>query len=230
MKILIVEDEPSLREIMVRTLTREQYIVEQAADYAAALDKIAAYDYDCILLDIMLPGLDGFEVCRRLRAEKDVPILMVSAKREDIDKIRGLGLGADDYIIKPFSPMELVARVKAHIARYERLTAGAQAANAAVIHCGNLTIETDKHRVFVGPKEVTLTHKDFELLVFLARNQGIVFSRERLFEKVWGYDAEGDTATVMVHINRIREKIEPDPSHPIYIETVWGAGYRMKEC
>lgn len=228
--ILIIEDNQEIAELERDFLEAAGITAEIAETGTDGLDRALHQDYDLVLLDIMLPGLDGFEVCRRLRAEKDVPILMVSAKREDIDKIRGLGLGADDYIIKPFSPMELVPRVKAHIARYERLTAGAQAANAAVIHCGNLTIETDKHRVFVGPKEVTLTHKDFELLVFLARNQGIVFSRERLFEKVWGYDAEGDTATVMVHINRIREKIEPDPSHPIYIETVWGAGYRMKEC
>ncbi len=179
----------------------------------------------------MLPGIDGFHICRRIREEKEVPILMVSAKREDMDKIRGLGLGADDYIIKPFSPTELVARVKAHITRYERLTGKAQqkAADGEVLRSGDLEIYVDKHRVYVKGQEISLTNREFELLVFLAKHPGLVFSRDRLFERVWGLDAEGDTATVMVHINRIREKIEPDPAKPIYIETVWGAGYRFKE-
>lgn len=179
----------------------------------------------------MLPRMDGFQVCREIRAQKDVPILMVSAKREDIDKIRGLGLGADDYISKPFSPSELVARVKAHISRYERLTsrAGAAPKDEDVLKVGELEIHLKKHRVFSQGKEAFLTNREFELLAFLAKHPGIVFSRERIFDRVWGLDAAGDTATVMVHINRIREKIEPDPTQPIYIETVWGAGYRFAE-
>ena len=179
----------------------------------------------------MLPRMDGFQVCREIRAQKDVPILMVSAKREDIDKIRGLGLGADDYISKPFSPSELVARVKAHISRYERLTSRASAApkDEDVLKVGELEIHLKKHRVFSQGKEAFLTNREFELLAFLAKHPGIVFSRERIFDRVWGLDAAGDTATVMVHINRIREKIEPDPTQPIYIETVWGAGYRFAE-
>lgn len=200
------------------------------ADFAAENTERLA-ERGLILLDIMLPGTDGFHICRRIREEKEVPILMVSAKREDMDKIRGLGLGADDYIIKPFSPTELVARVKAHITRYERLMGKAQqkAADGEVIRSGDLEIYVDKHRVYVKGEEIALTNREFELLVFLAKHPGLVFSRDRLFERVWGLDAEGDTATVMVHINRIREKIEPDPAKPIYIETVWGAGYRFKE-
>ena len=180
----------------------------------------------------MLPGTDGFHICRRIREEKEVPILMVSAKREDMDKIRGLGLGADDYIIKPFSPTELVARVKAHIQRYERLTGKSrpETGNGEVLTSGDLEIYVDKHRVYVKGREISLTNREFELLVFLAKHPGLVFSRDRLFERVWGLDAEGDTAPVMVHINRIREKIEPDPAKPMYIETVWGAGYRFKDA
>ena len=228
-KILIVEDEQNIVDILSFNLGREGYDTVEAYDGPTGLKLALEENPDLILLDLMLPGMDGFHICKRIRAEKEVPILMVSAKREDIDKIRGLGLGADDYIIKPFSPPELVARVKAHITRYERLTRSASPADGAVIRSGELEIYVDKHRVFAGGREVTLTNKEFELLVFLAQNKGLVFSRDRLFEKVWGLDAEGDTATVMVHINRIREKIEPDPANPIYIETVWGAGYRFRE-
>lgn len=177
----------------------------------------------------MLPGVDGFQICREVRKVRETPILMVSAKREDIDKIRGLGLGADDYIIKPFSPGELVARVKAHLVRYERLTKGRSGRQPKILQAGALEIQLETHRVYVDGKEVVLTHREFELLAFLAENPGIVFSRDKLFERVWGFDAVGDTATVMVHVNRIREKIEPDPAKPIYIETVWGAGYRFQD-
>ena len=227
--ILIVEDEQNIVDILSFNLSREGYQTLEALDGPTGLQLALEQNPDLILLDLMLPGMDGFHICKRIRAEKEVPILMVSAKREDIDKIRGLGLGADDYISKPFSPPELVARVKAHITRYERLTRSASPADGTVIRSGELEIYVDKHRVFAGGREVTLTNKEFELLVFLAQNKGLVFSRDRLFEKVWGLDAEGDTATVMVHINRIREKIEPDPAKPIYIETVWGAGYRFRE-
>lgn len=229
--ILIVEDEKQIARFLQMELEHEGYECGIEYNGAAALDRIGQEHFDLILLDIMLPGTDGFHICRRIREEKEVPILMVSAKREDMDKIRGLGLGADDYIIKPFSPTELVARVKAHITRYERIMGKAQqkAADGEVIRSGDLEIYVDKHRVYVKGEEIALTNREFELLVFLAKHPGLVFSRDRLFERVWGLDAEGDTATVMVHINRIREKIEPDPAKPIYIETVWGAGYRFKE-
>ena len=173
----------------------------------------------------MLPGVDGFQICREIRKSKETPILIVSAKREDIDKIRALGLGADDYVIKPFSPNELTARVKAHIARYERLTGKSNDKN---LHFGNLEIQPEARRVFSDGKEISLKNKEFELLLFLAQNPNIVFSKDRLFDRIWGLDSMGDTATVMVDINRIREKIEPVPSNPKYIETIWGAGYRFK--
>lgn len=230
-RILIIEDNKEITELERDYLEANDFEVDIAEDGVTGLEKALADEYNLILLDIMLPRMDGFQVCREIRAQKDVPILMVSAKREDIDKIRGLGLGADDYISKPFSPSELVARVKAHISRYERLTsrAGAAPKDEDVLKVGELEIHLKKHRVFSQGKEAFLTNREFELLVFLAKHPGIVFSRERIFDRVWGLDAAGDTATVMVHINRIREKIEPDPTQPIYIETVWGAGYRFTE-
>lgn len=230
-RILIIEDDLGIAELERDYLEANGFAVAIETDGAAGEKKALNEAYDLILLDIMLPGRDGFQLCRTIREKKDIPILMVSARQEDIDKIRGLGLGADDYIIKPFSPTELVARVKAHITRYERLTGKAQqkAADGEVLRSGDLEIYVDKHRVYVKGQEISLTNREFELLVFLAKHPGLVFSRDRLFEHVWGLDAEGDTATVMVHINRIREKIEPDPAKPIYIETVWGAGYRFKE-
>ena len=175
----------------------------------------------------MLPGMDGFAVCRRLREETDIPILMVTARREDIDKIRGLGLGADDYIKKPFSPSVLVARVRARLARYERLTGGQKKANLE-LRAGSLRLNTVTRRVFVDEREVELKNREYELLQFLMLHPDMVFSREDLYEKIWGLDAMGDNATVAVHINRVREKIEPDPGRPRYIQTVWGAGYRFK--
>ncbi|MCU6715023.1 response regulator transcription factor [Megasphaera butyrica] len=230
-RILIIEDNKEITELERDYLEANDFEVDIAGDGVTGLEKALADEYNLILLDIMLPRMDGFQVCREIRAQKDVPILMVSAKREDIDKIRGLGLGADDYISKPFSPSELVARVKAHISRYERLTsrAGAAPKDEDVLKVGELEIHLKKHRVFSQGKEAFLTNREFELLAFLAKHPGIVFSRERIFDRVWGLDAAGDTATVMVHINRIREKIEPDPTQPIYIETVWGAGYRFAE-
>lgn len=230
-RILIIEDNKEITELERDYLEANDFEVDIAEDGVTGLEKALDDEYNLILLDIMLPRMDGFQVCREIRAQKDVPILMVSAKREDIDKIRGLGLGADDYISKPFSPSELVARVKAHISRYERLTsrAGAAPKDEDVLKVGELEIHLKKHRVFSQGKEAFLTNREFELLAFLAKHPGIVFSRERIFDRVWGLDAAGDTATVMVHINRIREKIEPDPTQPIYIETVWGAGYRFAE-
>jgi DNA-binding response OmpR family regulator len=227
-KILIIEDNTEITELERDYLEASDFTVDAAADGVTGLEKALSEPYDLILLDIMLPRMDGFQVCRKIRERKEIPILMISAKREDIDKIRGLGLGADDYIIKPFSPSELVARVKSHINRYERLThTGTQQED--VLRRGNLEIQLQKHRVLLSGTEVILPNKEYELLVFLAKHPGIVFSREHLFDRVWGLDAVGDTATVMVHINRIREKIEPDPSHPIYVQTVWGAGYRFAD-
>lgn len=207
-RILIIEDDQGIAELERDYLEANGFSADIAVDGKTGEKKALEDAYDLILLDIMLPGTDGFHICRRIREEKEVPILMVSAKREDMDKIRGLGLGADDYIIKPFSPTELVARVKAHITRYERLMGKAQqkAADGEVIRSGDLEIYVDKHRVYVKGEEIALTNREFELLVFLAKHPGLVFSRDRLFERVWGLDAEGDTATVMVHINRIREK------------------------
>jgi DNA-binding response OmpR family regulator len=226
-KVLIVEDDAAIAELERDYLEANDFAVDLAADGMTGLTSALNNSYDLILLDIMLPKMDGFQVCREIRKHKEIPILMVSAKREDVDKIRGLGLGADDYVIKPFSPSELVARVKAHISRYERLS-GKTAKEELLV--GLLRIELPTHRVFLSDKEITLTNKEFEVLAFLAENVGIVFSKESIFERVWGLEAAGDTATVMVHVNRLREKIEPNPAKPVYIETVWGVGYRMKNA
>lgn len=175
----------------------------------------------------MLPGMDGFAVCRILRESLDIPILMVTARQEDIDKIKGLGMGADDYITKPFSPSALVARIKANLAQYDRLKS-AEVPSRTSIQMGNILLQTDSHRVFVDGTEVELKNKEYELLLFLMSNVDIVFSKETLYERIWGYGAMGDNATVAVHINRLREKIEKNPSRPRYIQTVWGAGYRFR--
>ena len=226
-RILIIEDDKAIAELERDYLEANDFSVEIISDGKKGEEKALAEDFDLILLDLMLPSADGFAVCRAIRREKDTPILMVSARQEEIDKVRGLGLGADDYIVKPFSPNELVARVKAHIARYERLTQKAtQASNS--IFTGDLEIQPEARRVFTGGKEVSLTRREFDLLLFFAQNPGIAFSKDKLFDRIWGMDALGDTATVMVHINRIREKIEPNPAEPVYIETVWGVGYRFQ--
>ena len=211
-RILIVEDDSAIRELEQDYLEAADFSVDTAGEGRKGRQMALEGDYDLIVLDIMLPFVDGFTICQAVRAQKEIPILFVTAKQEDGDKIRGLGYGADDYIVKPFSPTEFVARVKAHLARYERLTGE----------------KPEEHRVFRGGEEISLTHREFELLLFLAENAGLVFSMDAIFEKVWGLDAIGDTATVRVHINRLREKIEPHPQKPIYIETVWGAGYRFK--
>ena len=184
-------------------------------------------DYDLVLLDLMLPGLDGYEICRRIRATKEIPIVMVSAKKNDIDKIRGLGLGADDYMTKPFSPSELVARVKAHINRYDRL-AGVSAANRDIIEVRELKIDSSSRRVWSYGKERTLTAKEFDILRFLAEHPNKVYAKEDLFKEVWGLESMGDISTVTVHIKNIREKIELDSSKPQFIETIWGVGYRFR--
>lgn len=224
--ILIIEDDTAIAEIERDYLEIDGFAVEIASDGPTGLERGLHGGFDLILLDLMLPGLDGFSVCRRLRDTLDIPILMVTARQEDIDKIRGLGLGADDYIEKPFSPSVLVARVKSHLARYARLTGASRTLHEITI--GGLTVNTDSRRVTVDGKEIALKNREYELLLFFMRNPDTVFSREALYERIWGMDAMGDNATVAVHINRLREKIEPDPSNPRYIQTVWGAGYRLK--
>lgn len=224
--ILIIEDDKAIAELERDYLEANDFSVEIISDGKKGEEKALAEEFDLILLDLMLPNTDGFAVCRAIRREKDTPILMVSARQEEIDKIRGLGLGADDYIVKPFSPNELTARVKAHIARYERLTQKTVQQSDSIF-TGGLEIRPKARRVFTDGKEVSLTRREFDLLLFFAEHPGIAFSKDKLFDRIWGMDALGDTATVMVHINRIREKIEPNPAEPIYIETVWGIGYRF---
>lgn len=226
-KILIIEDDRDIATIERDYLELNDYQVEIAADGLAGLERGLHGAFDLILLDLMLPGMDGYSVCRRLREETNIPILMVTARQEDIDKIRGLGLGADDYIEKPFSPSVLVARGRAHLARYQRLTGGQQRAKPE-LQVGSVRLNTETRRVFVDGREVELKNREYELLCFLMLHLDMVFSREELYERIWGLEAMGDNATVAVHINRIREKIEPDPSRPRYIQTVWGAGYRFK--
>lgn len=225
-KILIIEDDSAIAAIERDYLEIEHFQVEIAADGTKGLEKALNGGFDLILLDLMLPGIDGFTVCRRLRETLDIPILMITARREDIDKVRGLGLGADDYIEKPFSPSVLVARVKAHLSQYDRLKQSDR--STAEIRMGAIRVNTDTHRVYVNEEEKELKNKEYELLLFLMINVDAVFSRESLYEKIWGMDAMGDNATVAVHINRLREKIEEDPANPRYIQTVWGAGYRFK--
>ncbi len=228
-KILVVEDDQSIAELQKDYLEISGFGVEICNNGLEGLKCIEEGAYDLLILDVMLPGIDGFEILRRIRDTMDVPVLIVSAKKEEIDKIRGLGLGADDYITKPFSPGELVARVNAHIGKYERLKSkySGEGKNSTLIVRG-LEIQKDSRRVFVNGAEINLAQKEFELLLFMAQNPNRVFGREDLFERIWGLDSLGDAATVTVHIARIREKIEADPSNPQYIETVWGAGYRFR--
>lgn len=226
-KILIIEDDMDIAELERDYMEANGFSVEIVGDGSLGEKRALEADVDLILLDIMLPGMDGFQVCRKVREARNIPILLVSARQEDVDKIRGLGLGADDYIVKPFSPSELVARVKAHLQRYLQLTGKKDAPH--VFQRGALTIDRDGHRVFLDGREVPMPNKEFALLLFLAENPGVVFSKETLFERIWGETSLGDTATVSVHINRIREKIEPSTTRPTYIETVWGVGYRFKK-
>ena len=225
-KILIVEDDEEIAMLERDYLEIEGFQTEIISDGGAAEEAALTGAYDLILLDLMLPGRSGYEVCRRIRDQVDVPILMVTARTESVDKIRGLGLGADDYIGKPFDPAELVARVKSHLSRYQRLTGG-RGEDDGVIQVGDLRILPQSWKVFKGNQEIKMPNREFALLKFLAENPNIVFSKERLFETIWGYDYVGDSATVTVHVGRIRDKIEDDPAHPKIIETVWGAGYRL---
>ncbi|WP_313152601.1 response regulator transcription factor [Lacrimispora sp.] len=226
-RILIIEDDTAIAAIERDYLEIDNFEVEIAPDGKSGLEKALQGGFDLILLDLMLPGIDGFTVCRKLREELDIPILMVTARREDIDKIRGLGLGADDYIEKPFSPSVLVARVKAHLAQYARLKKTDRTAPIQIT-IGSIRINTNTHRVYVNGIEIGLKNKEYELFLFMALNADVVFNRETLYERIWGMDAMGDNATVAVHINRLRDKIEEDPGNPRYIQTVRGAGYRLK--
>lgn len=237
-KILIVEDDEEIAMLERDYLEISGYEVEVKNDGHGVADKVISGDYSLLILDLMLPGTNGYDICREIRDKVDISILMVTAKTETIDKIRGLGLGADDYIAKPFDPAELVARVQSHLRRYERLThsavaESAQAANSEsessedVVNIGGVSIHMKSWKVYKDGGEIKFPHREFELLKFLAMNPNIVFSKEALFEKIWGYDYVGDSATVTVHVNRIREKIEADPKNPKIIETVWGAGYRL---
>ena len=226
-KILIVEDEEAIADLEKDYLELNDFevVIENSGD--TGLATALSEDFDLIILDLMLPGIDGFEICKRIREEKDIPILMVSAKKDDIDKIRGLGLGADDYLTKPFSPSELVARVKAHMARYNRLV-GTHTKENDSVEIRGIRIDKTARRVFVDGVEKTFTTKEFDLLTFLAENPNHVFTKEELFREIWDMDSIGDIATVTVHIKKIREKIETDTSKPQYIETIWGVGYRFK--
>ncbi len=226
-RILIVEDEISIAELEKDYLELSDYEVDIASDGETGESMALKGDYVLCILDVMLPGKDGFEICKAIRKEKNIPIIMVSAKRDDIDKIRGLGLGADDYITKPFSPSELVARVKAHLARYDRLVASTVPQND-VLEIRGLKIDKTARRVFVNNEEKVFTTKEFDLLLFLASNPNKVFSKDELFRNIWDMESIGDIATVTVHIKKIREKIEYDTSKPQYIETIWGVGYRFK--
>ncbi len=228
-KILIIEDDPSIAELEKDYLEINGFEVELCDNGLGGLEKILKGPYNLILLDIMLPGLDGFEILRKTRGTVDIPILLVTAKKDDVDKIRGLGLGADDYITKPFSPGELIARVNAHISKHERLKNKYDSVyRDTSITIRGLEIQKDSRRVFVNGREINLAQKEFELLLYLVQTPNKVFDREELFEKIWGMDSLGDAATVTVHIARLREKIETDPSNAQYIETVWGAGYRFR--
>ena len=229
-KVLIIEDDVNIASLERDYLEANGYETETEHNGSDGLKTALNHDFSCIIVDIMLPGMDGFEICRRIRKEKDVPLIIATAKKEDIDKIRGLGIGADDYIVKPFSPSELVARVSAHINRYERLVSKNGEASTEkndIIETGSIKIDKPARRVFVDGKEIILSNKEFDLLLFLATNPNIVFSRDQLFDRIWGLDSFGETSTVTVHINKLREKIEKDMSKPQYIETVWGAGYRF---
>ncbi len=226
-RILIIEDEIEIADLEKDYLELSGFEVEIANDGTKGLQMALSEKFDLIILDLMLPGTDGFEVCKTLREKKNLPIIMVSAKKDDIDKIRGLGLGADDYMTKPFSPSELVARVKAHMARYERLV-GSQAKENDVIEIRGIRIDKTARRVYVDDVEKTFTTKEFDLLTFLASNPNHVYTKEELFREIWDMESIGDIATVTVHIKKIREKIEYDTAKPQYIETIWGVGYRFK--
>lgn len=226
-KILIIEDEVAIADLEKDYLELGDFEVTIEHTGDEGLKKALEEEFDLVILDLMLPGMDGFEVCKQIREKKDIPILMVSAKKDDIDKIHGLGLGADDYMTKPFSPSELVARVKAHMARYNRLVNTNQK-NNDIVEIRGIRIDKTARRVYVDGEEKNFTTKEFDLLTFLAENPNHVFTKEELFREIWDMDSVGDIATVTVHIKKIREKIESNSNKPKYIETIWGVGYRFK--
>lgn len=226
-KILIVEDEESIADLEKDYLELSGFEVEIENTGDVGLKRAINEEFDLIILDLMLPEVDGFEICKKVREAKNTPIIMVSAKKDDIDKIRGLGLGADDYMTKPFSPSELVARVKAHLSRYERLI-GSNVQENEMIEIRGLKIDKTARRVYINGEEKIFTTKEFDLLAFLAQNPNHVFTKEELFQKIWDMESIGDIATVTVHIKKIREKIEVNTAKPQYIETIWGVGYRFK--
>ena len=226
-KILIIEDEEAIADLEKDYLELSGFEVEIANRGDVGLEKALNEDYDLIILDLMLPEVDGFDICRQVRQEKNIPIIMVYAKKDDIDKIRGLGLGADDYMTKPFSPSELVARVKAHMERYNRLV-GSSAVKNDIIEIRGIKIDKTARRIWVNGEEKTFTTKEFDLLTFLAENPNRVFTKAELFRQIWDMESVGDIATVTVHIKKIREKIEFNTAKPQYIETIWGVGYRFK--
>ena len=226
-KILIVEDEEAIADLEKDYLELSGFEVEIASDGTSGLKKALEEEFHLVILDLMLPGVDGFEICRQIREVKNIPIIMVSAKKDDIDKIRGLGLGADDYMTKPYSPSELVARVKAHLNRYERLVSSNVKENS-IIEIRGIKIDKTARRVWVNGEEKNFTSREFDLLAFLAENPNHVFTKEELFRRIWDMDSVGDIATVTVHIKKIREKIEVNSAKPQYIETIWGVGYRFK--
>ncbi|HAJ73258.1 MAG TPA: DNA-binding response regulator [Lachnospiraceae bacterium] len=226
-RILIIEDEEAIANLEKDYLELSGFEVEIENEGDAGLNKAVNGDFDLVVLDLMLPGVDGFEICRRIREVKNIPIIIVSAKKDDIDKIHGLGLGADDYMTKPFSPSEMVARVKAHMARYERLISIGKPQND-IIEIRGIKIDKTARRVWVNGEEKAFTNKEFDLLTFLAENPNHVFTKEEIFKEIWNMESIGDIATVTVHIKKIREKIEYNTSKPQYIETIWGVGYRFK--
>ena len=227
-KILIIEDEQAIAELEKDYLEMNGFDITVCNDGQSGMETALAEDFDLIILDLMLPKLDGYEVCRKVRETKDVPIIMVSAKKEDLDKIKGLGMGADDYMTKPFSPSELVARVKVHMTRYSRLMNAKKSSNNDIMELKGLRIDKTARRVFVGGVEKQFTSKEYDLLLFLAEHPDTVFTKQDLFREIWGMESVGDITTVTVHIKKIREKMEDDPSTPRYIETIWGVGYRFK--
>ena len=226
-RILIIEDEVSIAELEKDYLELSGFEVEIENDGDRGLQRSLTENFDLILLDLMLPGTNGFEICKQIRSTRNTPVIIVSAKKDDIDKIRGLGLGADDYITKPFSPSEMVARVKAHLARYERLIGKGRLENE-IIEIRGLKIDKTARRVWINGEEKNFTTKEFDLLSFLAQNPNHVYTKEELFREIWGMESLGDIATVTVHIKKIREKIEFNTARPQYIETIWGVGYRFK--
>lgn len=226
-RILIIEDEEAIADLEKDYLELSGFEVEIACQGGEGLKRALEEDFDLVILDLMLPEIDGFEICRQIRDKKNTPIIMVSAKKDDIDKIRGLGLGADDYMTKPFSPSELVARVKAHLARYERLI-GSGVPENDIIEIRGIKIDKTARRVWVNGEEKNFTTKEFDLLTFLAQNPNRVFTKDELFKEIWDMESIGDIATVTVHIKKIREKIEFNTAKPQYIETIWGVGYRFK--